>query len=79
MDIETTMDCEGEKREGRPLSPCILICTLDDDKRCLGCGRSVQQITGWARMSKDEQWAIIDELALLSRSIDGTIAPANGD
>lgn len=50
-------------REERPLSPCILICTLDDDKICLGCGRSLEQISGWALMSKDEQWAIIDELA----------------
>jgi len=50
-------------RSDRPLSPCILICTLDEDKICLGCGRSLEQISGWALMSKDEQWAIIDELA----------------
>jgi len=78
MDIETNTECTVEDRDARPLSPCILICTLDDDKRCLGCGRSLQQITGWARMNKDEQWAVIDELAALPRAIDGTIAPANG-
>jgi len=50
-------------RSERPLSPCILICTLDDDKRCVGCGRSLEQISGWALMNKDEQWAVIDELA----------------
>jgi len=50
-------------REERPLSPCILICTLDEDKICLGCGRSLEQISAWALMSKDEQWAIVDELA----------------
>lgn len=65
-----------ENRDAKPLSPCILVCTLDDDKRCLGCGRSMQQITDWARMSKNEQWAVIDELATLPRCIDGTIAPA---
>jgi predicted Fe-S protein YdhL (DUF1289 family) len=50
-------------RSERPLSPCILICTLDDDKVCLGCGRSLEQISGWALMSKDEQWAVVDQLA----------------
>ena len=46
-----------------PASPCISVCTLDDDKRCLGCGRSLDQITRWTLMSKEEQWAIVDELA----------------
>lgn len=45
------------------MSPCIAVCTLDEDKRCLGCGRSLEQITRWAMMSKEEQWAIVDELA----------------
>lgn len=49
-------------RGKRPLSPCILICTLDDNKVCLGCGRSLEQISGWAVMTKDEQWAVIDSL-----------------
>jgi hypothetical protein len=50
-------------RSSRPLSPCILICTLDDAQRCLGCGRTLQQVSGWALMSAAEQWAVIDELA----------------
>ncbi|MGI9234543.1 MAG: DUF1289 domain-containing protein [Woeseiaceae bacterium] len=50
-------------RNKRPLSPCILICTLDDEKNCLGCGRTLEQISRWALMSADEQWAIVDELA----------------
>ena len=51
-------------RDSRPDSPCILNCTLDLDDRCLGCGRSLEQIIRWALMSKDEQWAVIDELAV---------------
>ncbi len=50
-------------RNEKPLSPCILICTLDEDKVCLGCGRSLQQISRWALMNADEQWAVVDELA----------------
>lgn len=54
-------------RNRRPLSPCILICTLDDKKNCLGCGRTLEQISRWAVMSKDEQWAVVDELAQRER------------
>lgn len=50
-------------RSERPLSPCVLICTLDEHQVCQGCGRSLQQISSWALLSKDEQWAIVDELA----------------
>ena len=46
-----------------PLSPCVMICTLDDEDRCLGCGRTLEQISEWALMSKAQQWAVIDELA----------------
>lgn len=47
---------------GHPASPCILICTLDDHNRCLGCGRTLQQISRWALMSREEQWAVIADL-----------------
>ena len=66
-------------RTARPLSPCILICTLDDDKRCLGCGRTMAQISGWALMSPEEQWQVIDELDVQKRVIEATIAPELGD
>jgi hypothetical protein len=54
---------QDNDRSNRPLSPCILICTLDDTQRCLGCGRTLQQVSEWALMSAAEQWAVIDELA----------------
>jgi hypothetical protein len=52
-----------EDRDEKPLSPCVLVCTLDEDKICLGCGRSLAQISGWALMNRDEQWAIVDQLS----------------
>ena len=58
----TRVEQVSEDRDTWPLSPCVMICTLDDDERCLGCGRTLEQISGWALMSKDEQWAVIDEL-----------------
>ena len=51
-----------------PPSPCVSVCTLDDDTGyCMGCGRTVEQSAGWTRMSKAEQWAVIDELAARDR------------
>ncbi|MDH3275434.1 MAG: DUF1289 domain-containing protein [Gammaproteobacteria bacterium] len=55
-------DSACRDRNEKPLSPCILICTLDEDEVCLGCGRSLQQISRWALMDRDEQWAIIDQM-----------------
>ncbi|MDB5594869.1 MAG: hypothetical protein JWM36_1830 [Hyphomicrobiales bacterium] len=46
-------------------SPCINICTLDAaGASCLGCGRSVDEITRWAFMSNGERAGIIETLAL---------------
>ena len=44
------------------MSPCANICTLDDDKYCMGCFRHVEEIVGWARMTPTEQWAVVSEL-----------------
>jgi predicted Fe-S protein YdhL (DUF1289 family) len=42
-----------------PLSPCIRVCTLDDDRVCMGCGRHVDEIAAWTLMSVAEQWAVL--------------------
>ena len=78
-EMMTDIDENPHDRSARPLSPCILICTLDDDKRCLGCGRTLAQISRWALMSVAEQWAVVDELDAQSRPNDATIAAENGD
>jgi predicted Fe-S protein YdhL (DUF1289 family) len=51
-----------------PLSPCVLLCTLDAQQRCLGCSRTLDQIKRWSLMSIDEQWAVID--LLVARDTD---------
>jgi predicted Fe-S protein YdhL (DUF1289 family) len=65
-------------RSSRPPSPCVLICTLDDDKNCLGCGRTLQQISRWALMSVAEQWAVVDKLAARDCRNEATIAALDG-
>jgi predicted Fe-S protein YdhL (DUF1289 family) len=54
---------ESQDRTDRPLSPCQLICTLDEEQRCIGCGRTLMQISRWALMTTAEQWTVIDDLA----------------
>ena len=45
-------------------SPCRNICTLDRDRRlCLGCGRTLDEIGRWSRMSEAEKQAVLDRLA----------------
>lgn len=36
-------------------SPCIKICTLDDNNVCKGCQRTVEQIIKWKDMSDSEK------------------------
>ncbi len=64
-------------RTGRPPSPCINVCTLDESDVCQGCGRSLAQIAGWTSMSASEQWSVIDELMARKVVNTGTIAAGN--
>ena len=44
-------------------TPCIKVCTLDVGLgQCLGCGRRIDEIERWARMSETERKAIMAEL-----------------
>lgn len=44
-------------------SPCVKICVMHPEARlCTGCLRSIEEITGWSRMSDDQRRAIMDEL-----------------
>jgi predicted Fe-S protein YdhL (DUF1289 family) len=45
-----------------PPSPCVSICTLDDNRVCLGCRRTLEEIRGWARLPAQEQWRIVESL-----------------
>ena len=40
------------------LSPCTKVCTLDGEGICVGCGRLLDEIANWSRMSVDEQRAV---------------------
>ena len=43
-----------------PLSPCVKICVVDPDSGlCIGCGRTVAEITMWGELDAGEQRAIV--------------------
>ena len=45
------------------ISPCIGICTLDQDSQnCLGCGRTKDEISNWIQLSHDERMVIMKRL-----------------
>ena len=44
----------------RPVaSPCVNICALDDDDICIGCQRTVDEITRWSRMDNAERRVVL--------------------
>ncbi len=36
-------------------SPCVRLCTLNEQDECLGCGRTITDICGWTAMSEPEK------------------------
>lgn len=36
-------------------SPCIKVCTYDDEGFCLGCGRTAEEVAGWRNLTEEEQ------------------------
>ena len=44
-------------------SPCVKICVVHPDTRlCVGCHRSIDEISRWSRMTPDERRAVISAL-----------------
>jgi predicted Fe-S protein YdhL (DUF1289 family) len=44
-------------------SPCVKVCTLDAKAGlCLGCGRTLEEIARWMRMSAEERNRVMAEL-----------------
>lgn len=44
-------------------SPCVKLCLIHPEARlCVGCYRSIDEITAWSRMSHEAREAIMAEL-----------------
>ncbi|MEY4765097.1 MAG: hypothetical protein RI907_1770 [Pseudomonadota bacterium] len=40
-------------------SPCVRLCTLNDDDVCVGCGRTLDDIKAWQAMPDPERQACV--------------------
>jgi len=45
-----------------PMSPCINICSLDEQGYCRGCYRSREEIAAWSSMGPARQWEVLRSL-----------------
>jgi uncharacterized protein len=44
-------------------SPCTKVCVMDAEQRyCLGCGRTLDEIARWAQMSDAERQRVLERL-----------------
>ncbi|HEY9036089.1 MAG TPA: DUF1289 domain-containing protein [Pseudomonadales bacterium] len=42
-------------------SPCIRQCTLNEHDVCVGCYRTVDEITGWVSLDNAERRAVLEQ------------------
>jgi predicted Fe-S protein YdhL (DUF1289 family) len=50
-------------------TPCIHVCQLNRDNICVGCLRSLDEISAWPDADTDERVRILDNMTERSRKI----------
>lgn len=48
-----------QPQERPVVSPCVHVCALDDEDICIGCQRSVAEITRWSLMDNAERREVL--------------------
>jgi predicted Fe-S protein YdhL (DUF1289 family) len=48
-------------------SPCVGKCKLNDDRRCVGCGRTIEQIQKWSSFSYGEKMDVLKMVVIVGR------------
>ncbi|MFP6806681.1 MAG: DUF1289 domain-containing protein [Pseudomonadales bacterium] len=51
-------------------TPCVLICSLNDDDICVGCLRSLDEIGQWGDADRNERLKILDNATERGKTID---------
>ncbi len=44
------------------VSPCVGICVIDENDRCEGCARTLDEIAAWVSMGPAQRDAVMREL-----------------
>jgi uncharacterized protein len=57
-------------------SPCINVCTLDAQKVCIGCGRTIEEIAVWSRLDDDERRAVCERAEGRKQGRQQSISPS---
>lgn len=56
-------------------SPCVKLCVVHPEARiCIGCFRSIDEISGWSRMTAEQRSAVTAELP----AREGTLSKRRG-
>lgn len=57
------MSIAPSKQQEAPLSPCNQICRIDPLlKLCLGCGRTMEEIARWSKLTDPQRLHVMDQL-----------------
>jgi uncharacterized protein len=58
-------------------TPCILVCTVDPtSRRCVGCGRTLDEISGWIGFSAEQRARIMAQLPMRLATMNNANAGA---
>lgn len=58
-------------------TPCIQVCTLDPrTDLCRGCGRTIDEVAGWSRMTAEERRRIMAELPARQTTVKARLEKA---
>lgn len=49
--------------EVEPVSPCVRQCALNENRICVGCGRTADEISSWRSMTVAQKQSCIDSAA----------------
>lgn len=48
---------------GQISTPCLKVCLVSDrTSQCIGCGRTIEEIAAWSRLTEPERLAIMAQL-----------------
>jgi len=59
-----------KKKTNTIKNPCIHVCTLDENKVCIGCYRTLDEIRGWFGMSDEQKLKVIENTEKRRRERD---------
>ena len=53
-------------------SPCIKLCVIDENKMCIGCFRTLEEIGGWSTYTDEQKHEVNKQL---KGRLDGIFGP----